>query len=272
MRARLRYLAIVTERPEILADFYRTHMGMKDHKGGADGDVSVTDGFFVLALLKARGEPGEKKGLSHWGIEVNDIKELEARLAKHAPASKLERVQGDDAIRGEYMTTDPNGLRVSISTKHFGGTEDEERSARTIRHIVMSVPKGDDVLEFYRKVFGFRELRLSLVYKKQKNPAYLAGDGTTNLTILPAPEVFTDIDRKFGFNHFGFLVPDLDELLLSLPEGSKPDKRPPRPMAEHRAYDPDGNPFDLSKELGYEVDFDVWARVPPASAFPPSGN
>jgi catechol 2,3-dioxygenase-like lactoylglutathione lyase family enzyme len=272
MRARLRYLAIVSERPAVLGDFYEKHMGMKVRGRNPEGEMSLTDGFFNLTVLKARGAPGEKKGLSHWGIDVDDIGELRSRLAKHAPSSKLEKVDGDDGFHGEYTTTDTNGLRVSVSTKHFGITGDEVRLPRSIRHIVMSVPKGDQVLDFYRNVFGFRELRLSLVYKKNKNPAYLAGDGSCNMTILPAPEVFTDIDRKFGFNHFGFLVPDLDELLVSLPEGSKPDKRPPRPMAEHRAYDPDGNPFDLSKELGYEVDFDVWARVPPASAFPPSGN
>jgi hypothetical protein len=37
-------------------------------------------------------------------------------------------------------------------------------------------------------------------------------------------------------------------------------------MAEFRAYDPDGNPFDISCAKGFEVDVDVWLRGTSAPA------
>ncbi|MDE3074224.1 MAG: VOC family protein, partial [Chloroflexota bacterium] len=245
-----------------LADFYVTYLGMRELGRGPAGDVSLTDGFYNLSLLKRRaelGEDAERPGLSHYGIEIEDIREVEGQLEELAPSADI-REENGDLHHGEYRVHDPNGLAVSLSTKGFG-VSTNGRSLPCIRHIALSVPKGDEVLDFYTGVFGFREVTTSLKWRTAPNPCYFAGDGGTNLAILPEPDRMRDTDRRFGLNHFGFLVPDMEQLLSRLPAEAGAAKRPPRPMAEQRAHDPDGNPFDLSRDLGYEVDYDRWERV-----------
>ena len=60
--------------------------------------------------------------------------------------------------------------------------------------------------------------------------------------------------KPSGFNHFGFMVEDNEEIVERFKElGYRPPQRRPgdRHYAEYRAIDPDGNNFDIS-ENGYE--------------------
>lgn len=272
MEARIRYIAIVSEQPEKLAGFYCHYLGMRELGRGEAGDVSVTDGFYNLTLLKHRaglGEPDERLGLNHFGLEVDDIHEVEARLEDFAPDADI-RQEAGDLHHGEYRVFDPNGLVVSLSTKRFS-VPDGQLGLPHIRHVAMQVPKNDEVLDFYANVFGFRETATSRQCRKIDNPARFAGDGHTALAILRDPDRIRRDNReteerniRYGVNHFGFLVPDLPGILQTLPDSAA---RPSvRPMAEYRAYDPDMNGFDLSQEKGFEVDDGRWERVPASAA------
>ena len=68
MDAHLGYLAIISEQPERLADFYAEHFDMWQLGRSAAGDVSITDGFLNVSILKQRpgveGASG-RTGLSH---------------------------------------------------------------------------------------------------------------------------------------------------------------------------------------------------------------
>jgi len=270
MPAQIRYLSIITEQPEGLAEFYATYLGLRELGRGPAGDISITDGFYNLTFFKRRaglGEPDDRLGLNHFGIEIDDIREVEARLEEFALNADIQQESGD-LHHGEYRVFDPNGIAVSLSTRKFG-VPDEPLGLPCIRHVALSVGKNDDVLDFFRNVFGFREPTSSHVWREKGTDVRFAADGHTSLAILWGPEQMRkdsgeqDIDIRYGLNHFGFLVPDMQATLGSLPASAGSGRRPSnRPMAEFRAYDPEGNGVDISQLKGYEIDVDVWARVP----------
>src|SRR5712691_5784121 len=103
MKSRIRYLAIVTEQPRALSQFYGAYFGTSELGTLSAGDISFTEGAFNLTFLK----PGlGEVGLSHIGLAVRDIGEVEARLREHAPETKLVPANGA-ASRGEYTVVDP---------------------------------------------------------------------------------------------------------------------------------------------------------------------
>ena len=77
MGSQIRYLAIVSEHPDTLARFYSTHFAMRELGRSDAGDIALTDGFYNISLLKPRGGASEP-GISHFGITIDDIREVEA--------------------------------------------------------------------------------------------------------------------------------------------------------------------------------------------------
>jgi catechol 2,3-dioxygenase-like lactoylglutathione lyase family enzyme len=277
-RPALSYIAIVSERPDRLADFYQTYFGLTELGRSDAGDVSVTDGHFNLTFLKRRaGVDEDEAGLGphHFGIAIADIREIEARLEDLFPDAELQPESGD-LHHGEYRVHDPNGYPVSLSTRHFGVTP-RPRSFPALHHIATSVPNRDEVVRFYVDVFGFQETSVSVGYRQRNHPARHVGDGITNLAILPDPELMRQMGEerevgeehlalhtRGGVAHFGFVVPDMDGLMQRLPAelSGLTNQRPARRyMAEYRIFDPEWNGVDLSQQKGFEVGYDVWVRA-----------
>lgn len=265
MKAQVSYLAMVSEQPERLASYYETYFGLRELGRSADGDISLTDGFYNLSILKRRaglGEENDEVGIHHFGVAIDDIHEIEGRLEEFAPTCDI-RGENGDLHHGEYRLIDPNGLPVSLSIKHFG-TSAEGRGFPEIHHVAIKVPNGDPILNFYSNIFGIREASASARSREQGRPARYAGDGNTAWAILPmrATEENDGNVEKPGMNHFGFVVPDMQAMLAKLPSDGRTGKRPDnRPFAEYRTFDPDGNGMDISQQLGYEVDVDKWVRA-----------
>ncbi len=267
MNSRIRYLAIGSEQPEKLAQFYTVYFGMKELGRLDSGDIALTDGFYNVSIVKP--QDGTEPGLSHFGLEIHDIYEVEARLKEFAPDAEI-RAEKGDLFHGEYRISDPNGLTVSLSTKHFN-VPAGSRSLPAIRHIALSVKNNDDILGFYQNVFGFRETSASRKMRERPgNPSRFAGDGATSLAILRYP-VDQDCEPpeggwaarhfKGGVNHFGFLVSDIQNFLARLPAGSLTKRPSIRPMTEFRALDPEFNEVDISQHKGYEIDDGVWEHA-----------
>jgi catechol 2,3-dioxygenase-like lactoylglutathione lyase family enzyme len=268
MDSRIRYLAIVSEQPEQLARFYASHFAMRE-LGRSNGDIALTDGFYNVSIVKPRDGFSEP-GFSHFGIEVEDIREVEGRLEDFAPGADIKAEPGG-LCHGEYRVSDPNGLTVSLSERHFNvppGT----RGLPAIRHVALSVANNDQVLDFYSNIFGFREPTTSknIRVNGTGNPTRFAADGATSLAILRYP-VDADVEEpkggwaarhlRQGVNHFGFLVNDIENFLARLPEGSVSKRPAVRPMTEYRVLDPEANEIDISQHKGYEIDVDVWEHA-----------
>ncbi|HEU4343179.1 MAG TPA: hypothetical protein VFU31_16630, partial [Candidatus Binatia bacterium] len=154
MNSQIRYLAIVSERPATLARFYSSYFAMRELGRSDAGDVALTDGFYNISILKPR-DGASDLGISHFGITIDGLSEIEARLKDFAPETDI-RQEERGLCQGDYRVTDPYGQVVSLSTHQFH-TPKVERTFPSIRHIAMCVPNNDEVLDFYVNVFGFRE-------------------------------------------------------------------------------------------------------------------
>lgn len=284
MNAHFGYMAIISDRPEVLADYYAKHFQMWELGHNDAGDVSITDGFLNVALLKQRpgveGASG-RPGLSHFGIAVDDIREVEANLEEFYPQGDIQAEPGD-LHHGEYRVIGPNGLPVSLSTKNFG-VSGTPRMLPRIRHMATCfTPPNDPQADFLTKVFGpnFKEVTTSAVRRRDNVPVRFVGDGNVCLALLanggtgffkagmdkPHEDTFKSdaeraINTKTGLQHFGFVVADAQAVLDAQPEDLKQwnNVREVRDMAEYRVFDPDLNAIDLSQRRGFEVGYDQWA-------------
>jgi catechol 2,3-dioxygenase-like lactoylglutathione lyase family enzyme len=284
MNAHFGYMAIVTERPQVLADYYARHFQMWELGRSDEGDVSVTDGFLNVSLLKQRpgveGASG-RPGLSHFGVAVDDIREVEANLEEFYPQADIQAENGD-LQHGEYRVVGPNGLPVSLSTTNFGVSDTPRRLPR-IRHFATCfTPPNDPQAAFLCDVFGFKEVTTSAVRRRDGVPVRFVGDGNICLALLanggtgffkagmdkPHEDVFRNqneraVNTRTGFQHFGFVVADAHAVLDAQPAELKQwnNIREARDMAEFRVFDPDLNPIDLSQTRGFEVGYDHWENA-----------
>jgi len=131
--AHLSYLAIISERPDTLADFYQTYFGLSVLGRSPAGDVSMTHGLFNLTFLKRRpdlGEADDRLGPHHFALAVDDIREIEARLKEFAPAPSCAKRRAiystastAPSIRTAIPSASPPGtsasLRVPAPSRRF---------------------------------------------------------------------------------------------------------------------------------------------------------
>src|SRR5206468_4942668 len=160
-------------------DFYARHFDMWELGRSETGDISITDGFMNVSILKQRPGvegAGGRPGLSHFGIAVSDLREVEANLEEFAPAARMERENGD-LHHGECRVFGPNGLPISLSTSNFGVSGTARRIPR-VRHLALCFdPPNDPQTEFLVNVFEFREVSTSMVRRRDNVPVRFVGDG-----------------------------------------------------------------------------------------------
>ena len=260
MSSQIRYLAIVSEQPETLANFYSTYFKMRELGRSDDGDVAVTDGFYNISILKRRNDVKEPASTILASPSTTSVQSKRG-IKEFAPNSDIREEEGG-LFHGDYRVTDPSGQSVTLSTHQFH-TPIVERTFPCIRHLAVCVPNNDDVLDFYVNVFGFRESTTSRRIRSENRVVRWAADGATAMAILP-DRTRRDMNEREsprdGLNHFGWLVNNIEPFLNSLPEGCVSQRPSSRPMAEYRGFDPDHNPFDISQDKGYEIDVDRWVH------------
>lgn len=261
--ATIRYLAVISECPEELAQFYDRYLGTRELGRSSTGDIAITDGFLNLTLFRKRPalcEPRMETGLNHIGIQVESVEQAKNLYLKFYPRGPVIPEEGD-LYHGIIRIHDPDGNPVTISEKPFGVTE--ERRIPGIRHIAYNAMDPEGMREFYSEIFGFVEVPSGLEYRKAGKLNRFVGDGHINLAIHPFYNSGSKgHEMKFGINHIGFLVQDLKATMENLSSVAKVNKRPDdRPYAEYRITDPEGNRLDLSQSKGWEVGIDQWERV-----------
>ena len=117
--ARIRHIAIFSDDPSNLADFYSDVFGMKVNGKSKEGAVWMTDGYMDIALLPRRTELSPE-GVHHFGVTIdveerehvyNRLKERGHKLMTPPPG----RPYVEDAVK------DADGNKFDISTSQVKG-------------------------------------------------------------------------------------------------------------------------------------------------------
>src|SRR5690242_20691411 len=156
MNARIRYLAYLSDDPDALAGFYARHLDLDEVGRSAEGDVTVTDGFYNISFLKRRAElyePNNELGLHHIGLEVDNLDEAVQRYRAFNPHWPVRDEPGGLHF-GDKRIYDPEGNPISLSGQPFGVREGTNRVPR-LRHIAFNALWPEGILNFYMLVFGF---------------------------------------------------------------------------------------------------------------------
>jgi len=274
---RLNYLAVMTDDPARLEEWYQRWFGFEELSRTANGTIYVTDGFFNLAFLK-RGTASEelqKVGVHHFGFQVESIMDIERNLEDFDPSIRIERRPADDPY-AEYRIRDPEGVIVDLSEKGYGAVG--EQRIPGIRHLAMFNRDPHHKWDFYQHVLGMHDVTRSYEEMTKQyvmstghaptEPLFTSpfcGDGFVNVAMLGRDMKEDEIAGRLGFNHFGILVHDAFDLVQRVGQMDMndvpADTRPPERQVEYGLLDPDGNRIDVSSKKGWKVDTNKWARV-----------
>jgi catechol 2,3-dioxygenase-like lactoylglutathione lyase family enzyme len=263
---KIRYLALISQRPDALKEFYCGYFGMKELGRSEAGDVSLTDGYFNLTVFKAQPklrefEPRLAVGMNHLGLAVDSVEETVARYLKFNPNGLVVKEPGG-VHYGEVRIHDPEFMPVSLSEKGFG-VETREGGMPKLLHVALNAFFPTPVMEFYQQVFGLRPLEKANAQRvRAKRPNRFMGDGNVNLAIHAFYTDYAGHEGHYGMNHIGFMVDDWKAITAEIGKRFPAAPRPAnRPYEDARVEDPDGNKIDIGQTKGWEIDNDVWVQV-----------
>ncbi len=129
--ARIQHIAIFSDDPAKLAEFYSRIYGMKI-TGESQGDVWVTDGYMDVALIKRKRE-GAPQGLHHFGITLTDEEKpfVYEEMTKLGMEPTDPRADGNNTDRPfvEDMGLDLDGNRFDLTIGKRDMEEEKKLSA-----------------------------------------------------------------------------------------------------------------------------------------------
>lgn len=117
--AKIRHLAIKTKDPKRLEKFYAEVFDMKTIHSEENGAIYMSDGYLTLALLRNRGE-ATPSGINHFGFDVDDVDDVEQRLAKF---DEPLTVRPSNRPFAEHRAMDPDGNLFDVSVHGYNEVE-----------------------------------------------------------------------------------------------------------------------------------------------------
>ena len=116
---KIRHLAIRTKDPARLAKFYGEVFDMKVIHTSKTGGTYMSDGYLTLALLPNRGD-SSPSGMNHFGFQVDDIDDVEAKLATwNEPMTERPSTRPF----AEHRAMDPDGNLFDVSVHGYDDVE-----------------------------------------------------------------------------------------------------------------------------------------------------
>ena len=229
-----------------------------------DATVIVTDGNIGLAFLRRR--PGYPGGMDHFGIEVDDIETVVARMKEKYPKVGMVKRPSNRPF-ASYSSHDPEGHLYDLTEPEMSNVrgvwkEESREQDRFIKHLTIRSLDPEALAEFYVNVFEFKEESKAL-----EDPNYYLTDGTVTLALTPwkIQDYHGTEHRGPGLDHLGFKVESVEGFKQDLatltgvdPEWMSP-KTPILPSenevvmsllascryGQHQLCDPEGNLLDV---------------------------
>ena len=266
MSARLKHIALVSDQYALQGKFYEAVFGMRTAADTRpERAVTVSDGYVGLNINPRKA--GRPAGLDHFGLEVDEVEPVLARLRAKYPAVEVVQRPSTRPFAG-LSTHDPDGNVFDLSQPDMANRTSvyvgaESRQPRRISHLALRTLHPAQLAEFYVDILGLRALERA----PQDGNFYLS-DGRVTLLLMPwriTDYAGTGIVRP-GPDHIGFEVEDLEAVKQRL-QGlgdNNPHLRPMPlagaegearlklfaaccPLGQHRLADPDGVLLDLAE-------------------------
>ena len=129
--AKIRHIALTTENPGEVAEFYKAAFDLEEIRRSDNGAVFLSDGYINLAILKfkteeeANTEGGPKwTGMHHFGFNVETMPEAEEKILKAGATLKRKPKEVDGKPRTgnvEVKFTGPDRITVDLSETGWAG-------------------------------------------------------------------------------------------------------------------------------------------------------
>jgi catechol 2,3-dioxygenase-like lactoylglutathione lyase family enzyme len=213
MTAKLKHIALVSDNYALQGKFYEAAFGMRTAADPRpERAVTVSDGYVGLNINPRK--PGRPAGLDHFGLEVDEVEPILAKLKK----------QGVEVVRrpstrpfAGISTHDPAGNIFDLSQRDMANrtsvyVEAEKPAPRRISHLALRTLQADRLVEFYAE--------LGLKPVKGQHGNFQLTDGRVALLLMPwriSDYEGTGIVRP-GPDHLGFDVESLEAFKSRLQE------------------------------------------------------
>lgn len=267
MSTRIRHVAIVSDQYALEGRFYEAMFGMKTAaETRPERAVTVSDGYVGLNINPRKS--GRPAGLDHFGLEVDDVEAVRARLRERYPAVQVLARPSTRPFAG-ISTHDPDGNVFDLSQKSMENrgsvyVEAPREQARCISHLAIRTLHPEQAAEFYAEVFGLDPLA-----KKPGDRSFHLSDGRVTLVLMP----WSILDyhgggiARPGPDHIGFRVESISAVkeqirkvgdnnphLRPLPVGSGPEGEARLklfaacPYGDYHLADVDGVLIDIAEK------------------------
>src|SRR6266436_1862686 len=211
MSAQINHVSIVSDNYAQLAQFYEAVFGMKSSELQRSASaVTVGDGYVGLNINPRRA--GRSAGLDHFGIQVEDVETVFARMRKSYPSVRWLQRPSNRPFAG-ITTHDPDGNVFDISQKDMTNRtnvyveNDGKANPRHINHVAMRTMRPAEMADFFHDVF-----ELAPANKQPGDRNHYVTDGHVTLVIMPWD--ITDYDGTGiitpGMDHIGFRVESVE--------------------------------------------------------------
>jgi len=216
MFAKLKHLAIISDNYVLLSRFYEALFGMRTSKSPRpESAVAIGDGYVGMNIIPQK--LGRQAGLEHFGLEVEDVDKVAARLKEKYPAIQLVKRPTNRPFAG-ISTHDPDGYVFDLSQQAMTNraevyVEGEWQQERYISHFVLRSLNPTDLAKFYREVYELQELE-----KPADDRNHYLSDG--RVTMIISPWAITDYEgagiEPRHMDHLGFRVEDVESFKKDL--------------------------------------------------------
>ena len=122
--AKIRHIALIVPDPEAAAAFYEQCFDLK-RVGHARRGIYLSDGVINMALLKT--EEGEREGLYHFGMWVDDLDESEKKVLGAGGRYLAGRPTSPNSYY-EAKFRDPNGVVFDMTHTGWVGASKEVKA------------------------------------------------------------------------------------------------------------------------------------------------